>query len=186
MQRGWEEPSLDVSLWLAGPLLPHAGAALQLWQLLVEIWSHKMFRMFSFLKWKWCLLHVLPNLAKRCAGQKPKPCPASVRKTCAMSYDWHFPWSRISLKYLEFVCISGSKSQLKINKSTLKHLKNKETQTTVWTKLTLTRSQLTILSGACYISRWLIPPHLPCGKNVITSVAGQVPSYHNSTNWQAN
>lgn len=71
-----------------------------------------------------------------------------------------------SLKYFDFVWISGSKSQLKINRSTLKQLKKKkrETQSTVWTKMTLSVSQLRVLSGACYICRWLIPPHLAFGE----------------------
>lgn len=89
---GWAEPSVDVSLWPAGLLPLHPGAVFQLWLLRVQIWSHKIFRMFSFRKLKWCLLHVLLNLVERCAGQKPKPCPASLKKTCAVSSDWHFPW----------------------------------------------------------------------------------------------
>ena len=50
----------------------------------------------------------------------------------------------------------------KKNRSTLKQFffKKKETQSTVCTQMTLSASQLTVPSGACYDCRWLILPHL--------------------------
>ena len=83
---------------------------------------------------------------ERCAGQRLNPCPASLRRSCVLRLALPLV-SCTSLKYFDFVWISGSKSQLKINRSTSKQLKKKKGNSNHSVNKNDSASQLTVLSG---------------------------------------